>query len=520
MPAESDRVAGDASRIAHAPLAASSRFEECFGVLDAWEPIVGPRLRRSMVALGAVLLCVALVASASLVILTMVLSHETGRMGVADARMRASLQTKVALLAYARASDSAASSRTPPALEQRAQAESELHSALAKTVALATPTRVTLLDDLVRKTGDYTAVRRRLEAEGLPLGPIIERSTPALESVFSDLQQLLAADDAWARATEASARRWDAIATIIGVSAGTLLVIGFAAAAVGTALLLERPILALTGTMVRFAGGEESSRGVPRGARELRQMATTFNELAERLVRQNRDRLAFLAGVAHDLRNPLSAVRLAIDAARRGTQPPSPEKAERTLGLVGRQVQRLDRMVGDLLDAATVEAGRLELRRETSDLRLLVEHAVELFRPSATTHELAVLTPRGPVLVECDATRIEQVLNNLVSNALKYSPGGGRVTIATSLEGTDAVVEVSDEGIGIAPEDRERIFEPFRRTAESRELVPGVGLGLSVARKIVRAHGGRLEVDSQPSGGSTFRMRLSARAPNREASVS
>ena len=490
--------------------AGRSGLEEYFGALDAWEPIVRPRLRRSMVALGGVLLFVALLASAALVILTTVLSHQAMRVSIADARTRASLQTKIALLWYARASDLADSGSSPVAMGERAHAESELHSALATTVELAAPPRAPL-GSLVRKTDDYIALRRRLEAEGLPLGVVLDHSTPALESVFADLQEHLATDDAWAGAAKASAQRWHRIGDVIGISAGILLIVGFAVAVVGTALLVERPILALTGAMAHFASGEESSRSVPGGARELRQMATTFNELADRLVRQNRDRLAFLAGVAHDLRNPLSAVRLATDAVRRSTQPPTPEKAARTLELVARQVDRLDRMVGDLLDATRIEAGGLELRSETSDLRLLVERVVELFRPSATTHEIAVLTPREPVLVDCDPTRIEQVLNNLVSNALKYSPGGGRVTVATALDGTEAVVQVADEGIGIAPEDRDRIFEPFRRTRESRELVPGVGLGLSVARKIVGAHGGRLEVESDLGRGSTFRMRLRAR---------
>ena len=100
------------------------------------------------------------------------------------------------------------------------------------------------------------------------------------------------------------------------------------------------------------------------------------------------------------------------------------------------------------------------------------------------------------MVAECDPTRIEQVITNLVSNAVKYSPCGGRVTVSAFAERSEAIVSVSDEGMGIPPEDRERIFEPFRRTRSSR-LVPGVGLGLSVARKIVAGHGGTLEVESR-----------------------
>jgi signal transduction histidine kinase len=467
-----------------------------------------PRLRRSTVTLGGVLLTVALLGSLALVTMTTVLKHEAEAVGIADARMRASLRTKVALLWYARASDVAVSQASPGAIEERARAETDLRSTLAQAVRLATPERTPQVDALERKTGIYIDLRRRLEDERLPLGVVLERSTPALESVFADLRQLVADDDAWVQTTEASARHWGHVAGMTGVVASALLIVGFVASVLGMAVLVERPVVGLIRAVTRFAGGEETSRSLPRGARELRQMSTTFNELADRLVRQNHDRLTFLSGVAHDLRTPLSAVRMATSFLQGGSQPASPETLARTLELVTRQVDRLDRMVGDLLDATRIEAGRLELRLETSDLRVLVDRAVELFRPSAGAHEIAVVAPAEPVLVQCDATRIEQVLNNLVSNAIKYSPAGGRVTVATSSQGTDAVVAVSDEGIGIAPEDRGRIFEPFRRTRTARELVPGVGLGLSVARKIVQAHGGRIDVDSEPGSGSTFWVRL------------
>jgi signal transduction histidine kinase len=461
-----------------------------------------------MVALSATLLLVALVASLALVLLTSALSGEATAVASADAQMRASLRTKVALLWYARESDRAASERSPEALAERTTAEADLRVTLADTVRLARPQGPVPVDSLARKTEEYIALRTRLDAEGLPLGAVLDRSRPALESVFTDLQGLAAADDARARAAEGSAWRWATEARLLGMCAAALLIAGFVAVVGGTAVLVERPILALTQAMLRFSGGVSTARTHPRGALELRQMANTFNSLADRLVMHDQDRLAFLSGVAHDLRNPLSAIRLAIDSLHRGAQPPPPEKAARTLQMVARQTDRLDRMVGDLLDATRIEAGRFELRLETSDLRALVDHAVELFRPSAAGHEFSVRGPAEPVVVECDPARIEQVLNNLVSNAIKYSPQGGRVTVAAALEDNDAIVEVADEGIGIATEDRERIFEPFRRTGPARELVPGVGLGLSVARKIVRAHGGCLEVESEPGKGSTFRIRL------------
>ena len=332
------------------------------------------------------------------------------------------------------------------------RADDPAASSLAETRRLAVPQRTAQLDNLALKGEQYIEFRDRLEAAGRPVADVLRRSTPALDAVFANLEQLVASDDAWARSVESAARRWNVLAHGLGISASALLVVGFAAAFVGTSQLATVPILALTAAMVRFSAGDHGSRSVPRGARELRQMTTTFNDLADSLVRQNQDRLAFLSGVAHDLRNPLSALRLAIDGLRRSGDSASPEKVGRTLEMVRCQVERLDRMVGDLLDATRIEAGRLD--------------------------------------------------------AIKYSPGESRVTIELSAADGEAVVAVTDWGIGIAPEDRERIFEPFRRTQLSRDLVPGVGLGLSVARKIVDAHGGRVEVDSEVGRGSTFRVRL------------
>lgn len=276
----------------------------------------------------------------------------------------------------------------------------------------------------------------------------------------------------------------------------------------GANLLVQRPLLAITQAIARFAGGEENARTIPSGARELRAMATTFNDLADRLARQERDRLTFLGGIAHDLRNPLSALKMATEIARRGPQATSPEKATQMLAITGRQIERLDRMIGDLLDSTRIESGRLELRREPSDVGRIVRNVVELYRPASREHEIVFVEPAEAVVADCDPARIEQVITNLVSNAVKYSPGGGRVTLVAFAERSEAIVSVSDEGMGIPPEDRERIFEPFRRSGRSRELVPGVGLGLSVARRIVAGHGGTLRVESRGDAGSTFRVSL------------
>jgi signal transduction histidine kinase len=258
--------------------------------------------------------------------------------------------------------------------------------------------------------------------------------------------------------------------------------------------------------MRRFGSGRKRTRAPEAGPTELRDMARTFNEMANSLAHQQDQRLAFLAGVAHELRNPLSALKLST--AMSGRAPLTPERMERTLALVARQVDRLDRMVGDLLDSTRIEAGKLELQPEVRDARELAREVVELYRSGDSGHVLELALPDTPVLVRADPARLEQVLHNLVSNALKYSPAGSRVDVAVVREGGEAFLSVTDQGIGISEDERRLLFAPFQRAGNARQRAPGVGLGLSVARRIVEAHGGHIEVDSRPGAGSVFRVRL------------
>ena len=141
-------------------------------------------------------------------------------------------------------------------------------------------------------------------------------------------------------------------------------------------------------------------------------------------------------------------------------------------------------------------------------MRSLVEEVVELHRPSSELHRFEYTVPETPVPWRCDSTRLSQVLTNLVSNAIKYSPKGGVVSLRLEATDHEAVVSVTDEGVGVAPGDIANLFEPFMRSRAASKDIPGVGLGLSVSRRIALAHGGDIEVESRAGVGSTFRLRL------------
>jgi signal transduction histidine kinase len=362
------------------------------------------------------------------------------------------------------------------------------------------------MQEIRRKVNAYLAAYQR--ATGSPPEQVAREVGPLLDEALSSLEELVAFNVGEAHDAQEQANRWDQIADVGGSSVAILLLAGMTTILLWVRRVVLRPVLQVSQAMRRFGAGQKSIQAPETGPAELREMARTFNEMASSLSRQQENQLAFLAGVAHDLRNPLSALKMSTALADPGRSDASPERIQKMLVLVGRQVARLDRMVGDLLDSTRIEAGRLELQLEERDARELAHAVVELYQATGPSHELSLSVPESPVLLRCDGARIEQVLNNLVSNALKYSPAGTRVEVTVQQQGEEALLSVSDQGIGISAEEQPHLFTPFRRSPGARERASGAGLGLSVARRIVEAHGGVIEVESQPGQGSVFRIRL------------
>jgi signal transduction histidine kinase len=239
--------------------------------------------------------------------------------------------------------------------------------------------------------------------------------------------------------------------------------------------------------------------------------------LVTRLGSQNRqlrelDRMKddFVSSVSHELRTPLTSIRGYLELVLEREAGDLTEEQERFLGIVARNADRLLRVVGDLLFVAQVDAGTIALEPGACDLEEVASEAVEAVRPAAVEKgiELALAADDVPELT-ADRARIAQVLDNLVSNAVKFTPVGGRVTVRAFSEGNEALVEVTDTGMGIAPQDQEHLFQRFFRTAAaSEEAIPGTGLGLAIVKAIVEAHGGSISVASEVGHGTTFQMRL------------
>lgn len=365
-----------------------------------------------------------------------------------------------------------------------------------------------VLSRLSSQIDRYLAAIDRAAAGQRSPAQVQEDTRAAFESAFAAARDWVRINVEQSRAMRSNAARWDDLASLVGVAAILVLVIGLG----GLAWWLQRktvwPALKLAGAIDRYARGERSARASEQGPEEFRTIAQRFNDMASSLERQREGQLAFLAGVAHDLRNPLAALKMATTMIA-PDEPLPPEPRVRALfGRVNRQIDRLERMIYDFLDAARIESGHLELHLEECDVRDTARATLDLYEPATRTHRLVASVPDEPVRLTCDPLRIEQVLANLVSNAIKYSPGGGSVRVTVARRPDAVLVSVADEGVGMSPEDIAHAFEPFHRTGAAKESVPGVGLGLFVARRIVEAHGGRIVIESTPGAGSTFTVHL------------
>jgi len=310
-----------------------------------------------------------------------------------------------------------------------------------------------------------------------------------------------------AREVQDRAAVWDRWARTFGSVVALALVAGLTAVLLWVRGRAFRPMFQIADAMRRFGAGERTARAREAGPAELLEVARTFNQMATALERQREAQLAFLAGIGHDLLNPLSAVRLNVALVAPDRPLPRESDVRAVFERLERQVEKLRRMISDLLDAARVETGQLSLELQPCELKDLVEEVVEHYRQAAPGHPIALSVPHKPVAVRCDPLRIEQVLSNLVGNAIKYSPNGTPVEVAVTHDAGRATVTVTDQGVGVAPEDRPHLFEPFRRGSRARGIA-GLGLGLAVARRIVEAHGGRIELDSAPTAGSIFHLIL------------
>ena len=289
---------------------------------------------------------------------------------------------------------------------------------------------------------------------------------------------------------------------------GRLIVSGLAglAAAVVIAMVLSRqlmrPLEALTGVVRRFGPERYDMRAAESGPSQVRELASAFNAMADRVADNERAMRGFIADVSHELRTPLTSIRGFVEALRDGTAT-DPERQASSLEVVHEETQRMLRMIEQLLDLSRLEAGQSRLQRTSIDLDELFGYIDSMFSARARAQGIDMrldISPAAPT-IEADYDRLVQVLNNLIENALRHTEAGA-ITVSARRADDGLELSVSDTGEGISPADLERLFDRFWQP-ESRSG-PGAGLGLAISREIVRAHGGRITADSELGAGTTI----------------
>lgn len=261
---------------------------------------------------------------------------------------------------------------------------------------------------------------------------------------------------------------------------------------------------------------------MPHGPREVQELTRAFNEMNHRVQLSQKSQRDFVANVSHELKTPLTSVQGFAQALLDGTAATA-EARQQAAGVIYDEAGRMHRMVLDLLDLARLDAGTADLKRSPVDLAALLNNVGQKFTPQARAARvfITVETPTLP-LVTGDADRLAQVFTNLVDNALKYTPAGGQIRLRATPAGPEVWVEVRDTGTGIAPEALPHIFDRFYQadTARAGGKKHGAGLGLTIAKEIIQAHGGTISVRSAPGYGSEFTVRLPVVLPTDTTAIS
>ena len=301
---------------------------------------------------------------------------------------------------------------------------------------------------------------------------------------------------------------WVSLVELLFVALGVGLLVAFALAWY-LSRRIARPMLVLSDAADQIAEGNYGIElpDVP-ATGEIGHLAERFRQMAARLTEAEEQERNFLMSVSHELRTPLTAIRGHVEAMREGIAD-DPEARAASLDVVAIEAERLERLVGDVLDLAKLDAHRFTVLHEEVDMGILVDQVYAAFGEEARRRGIDYRcdSDGGPVIVS-DGDRVFQIVSNLLANAFRWTPDGGRVELALGARNGSISVSVADTGPGISRAEQDRIFRPFW----SRDGA-GTGLGLAIARELALALGGRIELESEPGHGSRFDLVLPSSPP-------
>jgi signal transduction histidine kinase len=356
-----------------------------------------------------------------------------------------------------------------------------------------------LIDEIEDRFHDYADARSRIP----------QASSAALTSVTNTLLQ--AAEKLWnynntqMNATIASQEKLFSFMHRWLVVLSILVAFVIVSGSVELTRRVIRPVVELSHAAVRFRQGDFGVRTRIFYNDELGSLSRLFNEMAGNIELREKSRHEFIAALFHDIKNPLVNIGAILRLLHRKSL--SPEESRVWLERMLRETDRIEDIIQDITDTVQVETGRLTLQTAELDLSRLVED-VHAEQSAIITHHHLLYEREGTGMVLGDRRRLERVITNLLSNAVKYSPEGTTVTLRVSHCEGRAVFSVTDQGVGISPEDQKTLFQPFGRLAHTRTMAHGSGLGLYIVKKIIEAHGGSIRLVSSPGQGTTVEIAL------------
>jgi signal transduction histidine kinase len=418
------------------------------------------------------------------------------------------------LLDFDRLSNLIRSSSNPnasPLNEQRSRIQASFYrdfEDLRREAASAQPdNEITKFDQAEKDLRAYMQARYRAEASSSDLA-LTRATSPALEAALSSLDGLANEQSAREATQERRILTWSHRSDVISFAVIAISLVGALAVVLAAYRLIFRPLLDLVTSIRRFSGGERRARANPVGAGELSDASESFNQMADTIATEHSRMIDFVGEVARDLRDPVHLMHANLDGMP-PNRPLPPEATMRTrLAQLGRELNHVDQTVESFLDQSRMQLEQIDLQNEKHDVRRLVLDVEELYRNFSEFHQVMGSTPDQPMCVYAELGRLTQVIATLVSNAIEFSPGGGVVNVDATIAGGEAIIAVRDHGVGLTKEEVERIFAPFHRLTRTGSPGRGTAVGLAVARRIVEAHRGRLEVVSKVGEGSTFRVHL------------
>lgn len=288
------------------------------------------------------------------------------------------------------------------------------------------------------------------------------------------------------------------IALLVGVNLASL-----------SAYYLERPLARLTGAVQHMTKGQPLPTIEQQGPQEITALVTAFNDLNLQLKNVESSREQLLTNVVHELGRPLGAMRMAVRALRDGAVEDTVFREELFVG-IEEEIQRLNRLLDNLVQLGGSVLKTFEVHRKPVPLSEWLPTVLPLWQPTAVAKGLSWQSeiPATLPILSIDTDRLGQVLGNLLSNAIRYTPSGGSITVRAGESAQQVWIEVADTGIGIPIEEQTKVFDPFFRSSAHTRFPQGMGLGLPIAREIVTAHGGTLTLSGLPGEGTTFRIEL------------